>query len=122
MLIYKNYKIKNNHVEIYNNDEVFVELPVCIIDNQLDGSKELEIITDLKSQLNYIVEKERLNLNDNKIFHLKLIPTENNCFKLEECNLKDAILHINFPKDTDLKEIIYKNGMILKKEKVNKEE
>lgn len=122
MLIYKNYKIKNNHVEIYNNDEVFVELPVCIIDNQLDCSKELEIITDLKSQLNYIVEKERLNLNDNKVFHLKLIPTENNCFKLEECNLKDAILHINFPKDTELEEIIYKNGMILKKEKVNKEE
>lgn len=108
-----NYKAKKEkleeypYVELFTDREVFVELPICVID--FGRYYEKPVLYGNYNGIPTVYEEEevRAHLKTLKVFHLK-----NNKGKLTEVDAEDADISIRLPKDTDVNQLVYDNGQV----------
>jgi hypothetical protein len=121
-----NYTInkKTGAVKILNNQVVFIDMPVAIAEYEKEYEEPIVVTIDNRS---YIVEKQEYEdlikrQNDLKDFKL-VIESETGAVReataeeLENGSVKT--IDIKLPKDTDLKEVFYKDGSFIKLDKEN---
>lgn len=108
-----NFKPKKEHLEEFPyvdlliDREVFVELPLCVIDFGRHYEKPV-LYGNLKGIPTVYEEAEvKTQLATLKVFYLK-----NNRGKLTEVKEEEADVKIRLPKDTNVDELVYDNGQV----------
>lgn len=117
MEVLKNFKILEDrweefpHIKVLPGEDVFVGLPICKMDFQATFKKPVVM---MDNSIPTVVELEELQhkLANTKRFYL--VADEKGFIK--EVEPKDSQITIRLPKDTNISELVYINGQILKQE------
>lgn len=116
--ILKNYKRTGEFIEnfpvikIKNDEDVFADLPICLVEYDTHYTKPV-LITHAE-KVPEVIEAAVLvkTLEGTKVFYLELDEDNN----LKEVEQEDAMISVRLPKDTNVDELVFINGEILKQE------
>jgi hypothetical protein len=118
MEILKNFKLLEEQweefplIKILSGEDVFVDLPVCSVPFQAKFVQPALVVK--QNQLPFAVELEELKAKLEGTKRFFLIAAEDG--SLSEVEEKDAKVIVRLPSDTNIKELILKEGQILKQE------
>ena len=121
--VIKNYKPLKEKVEeltlikILNNEDVLLELPLAV--HFFGQEFEFPVIFGNLDGISIIQEAEVV-LQNTKMFHFSLgeFDEEKKYHAIKEVDEKEATIHVRFPRDTKVDELISINGQILWAERV----
>lgn len=118
--ILKNYKRTGESIEsfpvikIKNDDDVFADLPICLVEYDTHYNKP--VLITYEGKVPEVIEAAVLvkTLEGTRMFYLEL-DEDNNLKEVEQDN---AMISVRLPKDTNVDELVFINGEILKQEVV----
>jgi len=118
MEVLKNFKVVEGKweefpfIKILPGDDVFVGLPMCKIGFQAQFQQPVLLVKENDIPMAIELEELKHRLATTKRFYL----VADDKGVLKEVEPKDAKLALRLPKETNINELVYMNGEVLKQE------